>query len=93
MLYFLRTVVDLLCYVVSMMLLARAILSWFANPYRRSANILQKLYMLLVQLTEPIVGPCRKLLSRFNTGMFDFSVLVAMLAVMLVRNLLLMLLR
>jgi YggT family protein len=74
-----------------MMLLARAVLSWFVNPYRgNQRGPVHRINNLLVQLTEPIVAPCRKLLSRFNTGMFDFSVLVAMLAVMLVRNLLFM---
>ncbi len=67
------------------LLLVRAILSWFAgNPY----GILGKLYMFLVRLTEPLVMPCRKLLSRLNTGMFDFSVLLSMLLIELVANLL-----
>jgi YggT family protein len=93
-LYFIRTVVDILCGMMSLALLARAILSWVANPYRYNTNnIIQRLYSLLVQLTEPIVAPCRKLLSRFNTGMFDFSVLVAMLVIMLVRNLAFVILR
>lgn len=67
------------------LLLVRALLSWFANnPY----SMLGKIYMVLVRLTEPIVMPCRRLLSRFNTGMFDFSVLLAMLLIELVANLL-----
>lgn len=67
------------------LLLVRAILSWFANnPY----GLLGKIYMVLVRLTEPLVLPCRKLLSRFNTGMLDFSVLLSMLLIELVANLL-----
>lgn len=55
-------------------LIARALLSWFAqNPYSQ----VRRWYDLTVRLTEPVVAPCRKLLSRFNTGMFDFSVLLA----------------
>ena len=56
-------------------ILARAVnLSWFAqNPYSPA----RKWYDLSVRITEPIVSPCRRLLSRFNTGMFDFSVLLA----------------
>lgn len=63
------------------MLLGRAILSWFVNPYNSNPNGgLYKFYMLLGQLTEPIVAPFRKLLSRFNTGPVDFSLFLAVLA-------------
>ncbi len=67
------------------LLLIRAIFSWFAgNPY----SFLGKLYMVMVKFTEPLVMPFRKLLSRFNTGMFDFSVLLSMLFIELIANLL-----
>jgi len=67
------------------LLLIRAILSWFASdPY----SFLGKLYMVMARFTEPLVMPCRKLLSRFNTGMFDFSVLLSMLLIELVANVL-----
>ena len=60
--------------ILIIILMARAILSWFArDPYSQAG----KWYMMTVKLTEPFVSPCRKLLSRFNTGMFDFSVLLA----------------
>lgn len=41
---------------------------------------------LAIALTEPILGPVRKLLSNFNFGgtMIDFSPLVAMLLIQLV---------
>jgi YggT family protein len=71
-----------------MLLFARAILSWFVNPYRpASYGFLQQINALLIRVTEPIVAPCRRLLRNFNTGMFDFSIVVAMLAIMLIRNL------
>lgn len=67
------------------LLLIRALLSWFAsNPY----SFLGKLYMVMVKFTEPLVSPCRKLLSKFNTGMFDFSVLLSMLFIELAANIL-----
>lgn len=66
-------------------LAARAILSWFVrDPY----STLGKIYEILIKVTEPIVSPCRKILSRFNTGMFDFSVLLAFFLVEIVANLL-----
>ena len=67
------------------LLLIRAILSWFAgDPY----SFLGKMYNVLARFTEPLVMPFRKLLSRFNTGMFDFSVLLAMLFIEMAANIL-----
>ncbi|HKM28465.1 MAG TPA: YggT family protein [Anaerovoracaceae bacterium] len=64
--------------VITFLLCARAILSWFAqDPY----STLGKIYQILVNLTEIVVAPCRNLMSRFNTGMIDFSVLIACLVV------------
>ncbi len=66
-------------------LLVRCIFSWFQpNPY----GILGKIQALTIQLTEPVVAPCRQLLSRFNTGMFDFSVLLAFFLIQFVANVL-----
>ncbi len=66
-------------------LIIRAILSWFARDQYSTAG---KLYMVMIRFTEPIVAPCRKALSRLNTGMFDFSVLLAMILVQAVARLL-----
>ncbi len=77
-----KTVLILALYwfgqIMTLMLVGRAVLSWFAVPGRDTAG---KIYKILVDLTEPVVGPCRKFLSKFNTGMFDFSVLLAMLLI------------
>ncbi len=71
--------------VLTFALLAEAFLSWFAgNPYSGPG----KAYWMIRRFTEPIVTPCRKILSRFNTGMFDFSVLLAMILVQVVERLL-----
>ena len=70
------------------LLVARAILSWFAaDPY----SYARKIYDVVVMLTEPIVAPCINLLSKyFNTGMFDFSLLAAVILVQLVTRLVLL---
>lgn len=66
---------------LTLALLAEAVLSWFArNPYSGPG----KVYWMLNRFLEPILAPCRKILSRFNTGMFDFSVILAMILVQLV---------
>ncbi len=66
-------------------LLLRAVLSWFA---RDQYSTVGKIYVALIRFTEPVVAPCRKALSRLNTGMFDFSVLLAMILVQAVARLL-----
>jgi YggT family protein len=66
-------------------LLVRCIFSWFPiSPY----SFLGKIQNLCIQLTEPVVAPCRQLLSRFNTGMLDFSVLLAFFLIQFAANLL-----
>ena len=66
-------------------LLVRCIFSWFpVSPY----STLGKIYGLTIRLTEPVVEPCRRLLSRFNTGVLDFSVLLAFFLIQFVANLL-----
>jgi YggT family protein len=82
------------CDILTGLLFARAVLSWFVNPYRSSSyGFLNRINALLIRITEPLVAPCRRLLSNFNTGMFDFSVLIAMLAIVLIRNIIVMILR
>lgn len=63
--------VDVLCYAM----VIQAILSWFVrDPY----SPLGKLYILISKFTEPFVAPCRRLLSRLNTGMIDFSLMLTL---------------
>ncbi len=64
-------------------LLARVLLSWFPiDPYHPVARI-------LFDITEPVLGPLRRILPP--VGMIDFSPLVALLLIsvlqQLVRNL------
>lgn len=76
--------------IIVLALCVRAILSWFArNPYSPAG----KAYDVFVRLTEPVVSPCRNLLYRLNanTGMLDFSVLLAFFMVRIVARLLMML--
>ena len=71
--------------VLSTALLLRAIMSWFVrDPY----STLGKIYMLVIRFTEPMVEPCRRLLAKLNlnTGMLDFSVLLAFFMIEILRN-------
>lgn len=71
------------------LILGRCILSWFVrDPY----TTIGKIYMFTIKLTEPLVAPCRSLLERFNTGMFDFSLLLAFVLVEVLSQLIIRLL-
>ncbi|MBQ1690088.1 MAG: YggT family protein [Firmicutes bacterium] len=85
MAYVLIRAIRLFAEVLELMLLARALLSWFV---RDQYSTLGKIYIAIIRFTEPIVAPCRRALSRLNTGMFDFSVLLAMLLISAVSNIL-----
>lgn len=74
-------------HILSLALVIRALLSWFAgDPY----SSLGRAYAVMIKITEPVVEPCRRLLARLNinTGMLDFSVLIAMFMIEIVSNVL-----
>ena len=74
--YLLVRAIGWFAHFLTTMLLIRAIMSWFVrDPY----STLGKIYMAIIRFTEPMVEPCRRLLDKINlnTGMFDFSVLLA----------------
>lgn len=63
--------------VLAYLLIGRAILSWFVRaPYGN----LYKIYNALIQITEPMLAPCRSLLARFGlSGTIDFSPILAIM--------------
>lgn len=69
------------------LILGRAILSWFVrNPY----DTLGKIYSVIIQLTEPMLAPCRKLLARFGfMGMIDLSPILALIVLSVIYRILL----
>jgi YggT family protein len=63
--------VTLLVRVLTFAIIARALLSWFVrDPANPVVGVLQ-------DITEPVVGPVRRLMP--DTGMIDFSPLVALI--------------
>ncbi len=74
-------------HVIELMLIGRAIMSWFVNSGNQTVY---RAYVLLCGLTEIVVAPCRLLLGKLNinTGMFDFSVLLALILVQTLGNIL-----
>ena len=69
--------VDMFCQLIIFIIFARIILSWFVrNPYNN------KFYTTLIQITEPILAPCRRVLGRFGaTYGIDFSPILALVII------------
>jgi YggT family protein len=83
--------INVFAQILTWVLIARAILSWFAQPSFSNSNqmvFLMKLYAFLCQVTEPLVSPVRRLLSRFNTGPMDFSLFATMLLIIAIQRIL-----
>ncbi len=67
--------ITILLELIEILIVVRILLS-FLNIFRESL-----LTSFIYEITEPVLGPARDLLAKLNinTGMFDFSPLVAIL--------------
>ncbi len=75
--------VNVLFRIMEYAILGRVLISWI--PVSRDSQIIRLLY----QLTEPILGPIRSIVSRSAIGqnmMLDFSPIIAFLLISVVRN-------
>ncbi|MGI6563567.1 MAG: YggT family protein [Clostridia bacterium] len=75
--------IDILLRIIEILIIIRIILSWL--PMQRTGPIMNILY----QLTEPILGPIRNLISRSSIGnnmMLDISPIIAFLLISVIRN-------
>ena len=86
---FVYSLLSLLGNVLTLLLVLRAVLSFF--PQTGRASPLYEIERLLHRLTEPLLQPIRRLMP--DTGVFDLSPLLALvaiwLALLILRNLLL----
>ena len=73
-------IIKLLCDVLTIAILLRVVVSWFAP---RSTNML---VIILYRVTEPLLAPLRRIIPR--VGMFDFTPLVAIILIQLIYYLL-----
>jgi uncharacterized protein YggT (Ycf19 family) len=80
--------VNLIVSILIWILIAQAIMSWFANPYGRGGvpRAIAAIYRGLSSFTHPITRPARAILSKVNTGPMDFSLLLTVLLLILVRE-------
>lgn len=72
--------------VLEWLIFARVLLSWLPF-FSRDNSIVQMLY----SLTDPILGPCRRMLDKSPLGggmQLDFSPVIALILMMLVKQLL-----
>ena len=89
MLYVLINAVNMFFQLLIYIIFARIIMSWFVrNPY---AN---KISVVLIQLTEPILAPFRRLMGKFGANYgIDFSPILALIALQIINQLIVSILR
>jgi len=76
-------IIDFVIMVYIWLIIIRAVMSWF-NP-----NYANPFIQFLVQVTEPVLGPARKIVrSIIPSQNFDISPIVVILLLELVRSLL-----
>ena len=71
------SIIRLLCDVLTIIILLRVVVSWYSP---RPTNIL---VIILYRVTELILAPLRRIIPR--VGMFDFTPLVAVILIQLIR--------
>lgn len=74
--------IDILFYIIEILIFVRIIFSFLRiSPYSSLGRI-------VYELTEPILGPSRELIYKLgiNTGMFDFSPMVAILILRIISS-------
>ncbi|MCC6945377.1 MAG: YggT family protein [Thermomicrobiales bacterium] len=74
----LASLVNFFFTILTLLVLCRALLSWFDPGYRTSIG------QILVQITEPLLAPIRSLLP--NTGVIDLSPIILILGLQILRQ-------
>lgn len=72
---FLLTILNIFTFI----LIGRALISWFDPTYHTSIG------KILYDLTEPIIAPIRRVVPPM--GMFDMSIIVAFILIIVLREL------
>ena len=85
----LATLISWICNILIIVLLVRSVLSWVIYSGFQYNSGLGKLYRLLASITEPIVAPVRRLISRFfNTGPLDLAPLATFFILLIISRIL-----
>ncbi len=72
-------IIRILCDVLAILIILRVVVSWYSP---RPTNML---IVILYRVTEPFLAPLRRIIPR--VGMFDFTPLVAIILLQLIRYL------
>ena len=73
--------------VYTLVLIARALVSWLPNPPR--SRLALRVVLTLYQLTDPVLSPVRRWLAPYQRNSpLDFSILLVFVAIEVVRRLL-----
>ena len=88
MIYSLFSILDMLLQLVVYIIIAQVILSWLVafNVINTQSNFVRTVLVALDRLTGPIYRPIRKLMPDF--GGIDFSPIVVLLTISIIRKLL-----
>ena len=78
--YVLLDFIRFLCYLLSMLIIVRALLSWFSP---RPTNVLM---VYLYRITEPLLAPLRRIIPR--TAIVDLSPLLAIVLLQVIARIL-----
>lgn len=76
--------VNLFFYIMELLIFGRILLSWLPMGYNNPIG------QFLYSMTEPILGPCRRMLDKSPLGggmMLDFSPIIALILMMLAKQL------
>lgn len=66
--------------IYSIVIIIRVLMSWFVqDPYRN------RLYMLLIKITEPVLGPIRRIMPHMG---LDLSPVVVIIIIQIISSLL-----
>jgi YggT family protein len=81
--------VSLIINILIWILIIQAILSWFVGPYGRgAAGAIASIYRVLSSFTQPLTKPARSILAKVSTGPMDFSLLLTVLFLIVIREIL-----
>ncbi|MDR0519528.1 MAG: YggT family protein [Clostridiales Family XIII bacterium] len=86
-------IIDIVISILIWILIAQALLSWFVNPYGRGGyGVVASIYRWLSSITYPLTLPARAILAKVSTGPMDFSLLLTVLFLYILRRVLILLL-
>ena len=80
---FLNQFVDLLFVALTLAIVGRVIMSW-VTMFAPTSSVVQTLNEILHQMTEPILGPLRRVIPPL--GMFDLTPMIALILLTVIRT-------